>query len=175
MVGKSKHGILVEKYGSDPNIVVLRGLPYDFTHGMGESFIWWIAPKNGIYTIEGLNRFMDSLVPIEPTERKNFMAYGRSVFVGSLTFEEESGRERVVAERTRLSVDGSPKGEPEREESVRTYHRYDTVKVFPDVPVGTEAISSRDFVVPMRYLERMHRISKAKTKVGKALAALVPF
>ena len=100
---------------------------------------FWVAPKNGLYTVKELQEFMISLVPngMEPTERFDFRQCNSEseLELGKLYFEENIGQEKVkrictITDEELLNVSGFVDGEKTIEE-VRPYKRIIGVLPFP--------------------------------------------
>ncbi len=106
----------------------------------------YVAPKtDGVYTVEGLQTLMMSLVPeLEQTCKDNFSEGDYSMSFGMLYFDEVIGteavrREMVLSDEDMFSSDGFTDGKLIIE-YVNDVKRRTWVRLFPNVEIATVAL-----------------------------------
>lgn len=123
-----------ESLKSNPDVVIVQhysalGSTWYFPNNMQaeqhSQFV--VAPKNGLYTVEELQKFMIDLLPdLEPTEVERFYIDNRhikSMILGSLCFTEEIGKEItqtkfVVSNKELAEIKGHRNREETREKVI---------------------------------------------------------
>lgn len=115
--------------------------PLELCRGWPHRVDFYIAPKEGIYSADGLNQFMDSLFPdIQPDHKSYFMQTKDALIAGALCFDEKIGEEIVRVERDVRATDSEFAAGIESQKgslhsfnvSIRDYMRRITVRPFPN-------------------------------------------
>jgi hypothetical protein len=105
---------------------------------MHDSYVFWIAPKQGIYTVDELQEFMMGLFPeLEPKQMEPVTQTSRYMKAGSLFFYEVAAESVVRLEITVFDEELYANGkETVKKEDTISHTRSMRVVVFPHQDVG---------------------------------------
>jgi hypothetical protein len=174
---KSKHEMIESHLRSNSDFVITKKLfsgvddrdvngpykPFKYDRGVRlngveiQSTFFCVAPKIGIYSLEGLNSALATLVPLKPTATKSFTFDGRELGTGALYFDEPVGT--LTIER-RLGITGVQQNEMREKIFARYHHEFDesgisvmretvalvdltTIVLYPDARLAAEGDHGR--------------------------------
>ncbi len=156
-----------EELYANNDIVVVSG---EEKVSLPSSFSWchtvdyYVAPKKGIYTADGLQKFMMGLLPdIKPTSVDDFLKSDCQLSFGKLYFDEKIGEERTISTRVCTLTDelmkdkfGFVEGQQTIEkDTTLPYMRRVWVRPFPSERIAEDIRSGKldsEFWIPLDVL-----------------------
>ena len=143
VIKMSKLTIVRQSLETNPEVVITKVFEKSYLPGRdgfwSHTMDFFVAPKNGLYTAEELQKFMMGLVPegLQPTCKDDFSQYDQNsdLSLGKLYFDEDIGQEKVtrictLTDEQLFNVSKFINGQRTIEES-RAYQRRTWVRPFP--------------------------------------------